>query len=197
MASGAVSARLRYLSDSAHLLAGTAPATSAHLMSQCNGLMFDNDLEPSDAYRRKSCGACGNIMLPGISSKMHKETREIAKRKGKSDKRGSNPSLQARAIVYKCSFCQKNTRLPLPTTTSTAIRKSTKNHSHAVSLKATSSVTPGNSASESSTPTSANASSKKRAKSRKHGGLQALLAKKNEPQSSGFGLDLMDLMKRS
>lgn len=44
---------------------------------------------------------------------------------------------------------------------------------------------------------SANASSKKRAKARKQGGLQALLAKKKEggEQKGDFGLDLMDLMK--
>ncbi|KAH0569222.1 hypothetical protein GP486_000039 [Trichoglossum hirsutum] len=44
---------------------------------------------------------------------------------------------------------------------------------------------------------SANASSKKRAKARKQGGLQALLAKKKEgdEKRGGFGLDLMDLMK--
>lgn len=44
---------------------------------------------------------------------------------------------------------------------------------------------------------SANLSSKKRAKARKQGGLQAMLekAKQAEAHSSGFGLDLMDLMK--
>jgi hypothetical protein len=47
----------------------------------------------------------------------------------------------------------------------------------------------------------ANASSRKRAKIRKHGGLQALLAKSKEAGShssgGGFGLDLLDFMKKA
>jgi hypothetical protein len=48
---------------------------------------------------------------------------------------------------------------------------------------------------------SANASSKKRAKIRKQGGLLAVLAKKQDidtrGSSGGFGLDLFDLMKKA
>jgi hypothetical protein len=47
----------------------------------------------------------------------------------------------------------------------------------------------------------ANASSRKRAKFRKQGGLQALLAKSKEADTRGsavgFGLDLLDLMKEA
>jgi hypothetical protein len=51
---------------------------------------------------------------------------------------------------------------------------------------------PGSSVSE------AKSSSKKRAKARKQDGLKALLAaKKSGPEASGFGLDLMDFMKKS
>lgn len=195
MASAALLARLRFLSDSAHLLATTAPATSAYLMSQCNGVMFENDLETTEAHRRKACGACGNIMLPGLSSTIRKEIRHSARRKRKSRMDKPDHAKQARATVYECSFCHRNTRLLLPTTTPTAIRKSSRHNTRAVSLQSASSSTPSNSQSQSPAPTSANASSKKRAKSRKHGGLQALLAKKNESQRGGFGLDLMDLMK--
>ena len=47
-------------------------------------------------------------------------------------------------------------------------------------------------------PVSTNNSSKKRAKTRKQGGLQALLEKSKENcnSSSGPGLDLMDLMRQ-
>jgi hypothetical protein len=51
---------------------------------------------------------------------------------------------------------------------------------------------PGSSVSE------AKSSRKKRAKARKQDGLKALLdAKKSGPEASGFGLDLMDFMKKS
>jgi hypothetical protein len=44
----------------------------------------------------------------------------------------------------------------------------------------------------------AKSNSKKRAKVRKRGGLEALLtAKKAGPEVSGFGFDLMDFMKKS
>jgi hypothetical protein len=44
----------------------------------------------------------------------------------------------------------------------------------------------------------AKSNSKKRAKARKRGGLEALLAaKETSREVSGFGLDLMDFMKKS
>jgi ribonuclease MRP protein subunit SNM1 len=201
MASEALSARLRYMSDAAHLLATIEPTTSAYLMSQCHDVMFDNDLEPTDTHKRQACGACGNIIVPGRSGTIRKEVAGLVgkERPGRSNHRRTDVKHQARAMVYTCASCSRTTRFPLTNSIPTAIRKKSKHDSRSASLQAslTSSALHKTQPSvEVPISTSVNASSKKRAKSRKQGGLQALLAKKNESASTGgFGLDLFDLMK--
>lgn len=204
MASPAISARLKYLNDSAHLLATSAPGTSAYLMSRCNGLMFDNELEQSDAYRRHVCGACGNIMILGWTG-----TRKIESLKAQKGRRNATSTLQqsssakVKTVVYTCERCGRRTRQSI----NTNVPRSSKTLDTIHNTKASQTVTPlrkpleTHSAPRTPSSTSANANSRKRAKIRKQGGLQALLAKNKETDTrssgGGFGLDLLDLMKKA
>jgi RNase P subunit RPR2 len=208
MALDSVVSRLRYLNDAAHLLAVESPAVSAQLLSQYKKIALENVLNPPDARRRDICGACGSIMVPGWTCHVRSQPRRKTPRKRrKSKSRKTAPSLALKIdgietnelkMVYNCQVCGRITRQILPK------KQPPRRPTRITAVPHPSIVNP-------STPTrnldsnkvesvkvaSLNASSKKRAKARKQGGLQALLAKKKEgsEQRGGFGLDLMDLMK--
>lgn len=183
MASPDLTARLRYLSDSAHLLAATAPATSKYLMSKCNSLMFDNDIELSESHRRKVCGACGTIMILGWDGKLEAGSQ----RRGARGKSISGKALtdRARAMVYKCESCGRKTRINISTSPSSVPKyKSAISHTNH-----TLSITEASNTSQSG--------GKKRTKSRKQGGLEAILARRKATDSRSSGFDLLDFMKKA
>ena len=189
MVSPELSARLRFLNESAHLLATTAPTISRQLTSRCNALMTDNTLDTSEAQRLNACGACGTIMIVGWEGTKKMESQPA--RRGKALRDGQAVK-QTKALVYLCETCGKKTRFPLST------------KSQAYKHELTTSGLRSNITSQSSTKPSpassapeAKSSSKKRAKAKKRGGLEAILAAKKAGDSSGFGLDLMDFMKKS
>ncbi|TVY49943.1 hypothetical protein LOCC1_G000472 [Lachnellula occidentalis] len=191
MAAPEVSARLRYLNDSAHLLAATAPETSRHLMSRHDSLLFDSNLNPPNTQKRKACGACGTIMILGWNGVLEIEQpgRKNKRRQGKV----SNPQ---RAVVYTCNCCGSKTRNSFPTPPQ-KYKPGTKS-SKTVPISATASSRTPQTKDTPSLGQSLNSNSKKRAKSRKQGSLQAILAKQKAAEgasASGFGLDLMDFMK--
>ncbi len=200
MSSPALSARLKYLNDSAHLLATTAPQTSAYLMSRCNNLMFDNDLDQTEGHRRHVCGACGNITVLGWTGTRLVEKLKTRKARrivtSKQDKLGKQ---RAKAIIYKCELCSRDTRQDINTIAPRSLQAGTKALRVVLDVSTPSSneETPGKTASSAMS----NASSRKRAKVRKLGGLQALLAKNKDTRGrgsgGGFGLDLLDLMKKA
>lgn len=186
MTSPELSARLRYLNDSAHLFATTAPETSRHLMSRRNALMFDSQIEQSDAQNRTSCGACGTIMLAGWEGTL--KSQSARSRPSKAEKLSYRP-VQSRVIVYECETCGRKTQERVK------VSSPIKRHSGPASLfrQADQMGTPANPLTN---PPSTSSSSKRRAKSRK-GGLAAILAQKNTTSTSKSGFDLMDFMKKA
>ncbi|KAM3069819.1 hypothetical protein ACMFMG_010526 [Clarireedia jacksonii] len=187
-----VGSRLRYLNESAHYLATSAPTTSKYLMSQCNSLMFEAEIEQPEPQSRKSCLACGTIMKSGweITAKVQSGA---SRRKGRRQE-SKKPSIREKTMVHTCGSCFKKTRHRLEPAPSISRAKIGTVESVSVSNPAATTVL------NSTIPSAnANANSKKRAKARKLGGLSALLASKkaSEARSSGFGLDLMDLMKQT
>ncbi|TVY26178.1 hypothetical protein LHYA1_G005360 [Lachnellula hyalina] len=191
MTSPELSARLQYLNDSAHLLAATAPETSRHLMSRHDSLLFDSNLDPPTTQKRKACGACGSIMILGWNGvlELKQPGRKNTRRQGKV----SNPQ---RAVIYTCDCCGSKTRNYFPTPHQ-KYKPRTK-PSKTVPILATASPGTAQTKETPSLGQSSNSSSKKRAKSRKQGSLQAILAKQKASEgasASGFGLDLMDFMK--
>ncbi|KAI9862165.1 MAG: hypothetical protein M1813_004941 [Trichoglossum hirsutum] len=211
MAPDSVVSRLRYLNDAAHLLTVKSPAVSAQLLSQYNKIALKNELNPPDARRRGICGACGSIMVPGWTCHIHSQgeesPRKTRRKRQKSKSHNAAPSLvltpdgiemNELRVLYKCQVCGRTTRQIVPKKRASGRPARITAVPHP--LTANPSIPAGNLDSNKVEPAkvaSANASSKKRAKARKQGGLQALLAKKKEggEQKGDFGLDLMDLMK--
>ena len=211
-----ITARARYLDESAHLLASTSPAISRHLRSQLRKLATDQNLGLSDVQIKEACGACGNLMIPGWTTRTYRENgtskRSINRNASRrAIARNASPQTQneeaaVRAICHECLICNRVARESLA-----APRKASKEHQEptppsksAAATTRTPNVThiPAKSGPGSPASSSTNASSRRRAKARKQSGLQALLAKKKEESlsgglSTGFGLDLMDLMKTS
>lgn len=192
MVSPELTARLRYLNDSAHLLATTAPETSRQLMSQCNALMFDNELDHTITEKQTACGACGTIILLGWEGKLESQSERL--RDSKKGKVLYRP-MQPRALLYECGTCGRKTRqhikLPLPAKRHMPASSA----SRPVRISEQYANPPAGCSPSTETP-SVNSSSKKRAKTRK-GGLAAILAQKNTSNVSGSGYDLMDFMKKA
>lgn len=209
-----LSARLKYLHKAAHVLAMASPETSSFLESQYSHLLAENELAAPESRRREVCGACGTILIPGLSCSVTQEMGQPGrprKRSSKVEKRETSnrgkDSSSCRTKIYSCLRCSSKTQLQIPTSkarmntpksgkalvgdTSIPVVAASAQTAAAKSSGATS-VAP----SPTPAPVVGNANSKKRAKARK-GGLQAMLAnsKKDTSSSKGFGLDLMDLMR--
>ncbi|CAJ2511321.1 Uu.00g069460.m01.CDS01 [Anthostomella pinea] len=201
MADDLTPASLRFLSDAAHLLATSAPQTSAHLMIQRNSLMFSHDIPQSDAQRQHVCGSCGHIMISGQVDVLDIESDEARRKKiasqGKSVKK-DEPRKGCRKRVT-CGSCGSYTKINLPPANAITRRRLKQSSRFAAVANTPSISTPSNHSPapplEVARP-SANASSKKRAKNRKQG-LQALLQQSsNAKPSVGLGLSLADFMKK-
>lgn len=186
MASGQLAAGLNYLTDAAHLLRGTAPEASAHLMRHRADLLFHNGLAQHELQRQHVCAACGHIMVPGqettLKLEAHKALRKIDRRKqsaGKAERAQAPCRGPSKALT--CGRCRRVTRIGLQAP-EPAIRR------RAARLPATKKTE-----APEAPKVSANASSKKRAKNRK-GGLQALLS--GQQQKSASSLTLADFMTK-
>ncbi|GAO16545.1 uncharacterized protein UV8b_06177 [Ustilaginoidea virens] len=186
MASQHISAGIAYLTDAAHLLYQTAPETSAHLMKQRNDLMLRNGLAQHPVQRQHVCGACGHIMIPGLGTSTTSLKLEARKSRRGGKEAATNKEQDGSAErggptqVITCGLCTRVTRTELPAPEPVVRRKAGRPSS-----------TPANKAGPSDRKMTANASTKKRARSRK-GGLQALLA--GQQQKSTSSLSLADFM---
>lgn len=190
MSSPELSARLRYLNDSAHLLATAAPSTSRHLRSRYDTLMAENELAPLNAHRRDACGACGTIMMLGWQATMQTEAQSS---RWRTARHGGPAVKQTKTIIYECKTCHRKTRFLLGNPPLATRQRSIS--SNVTSMSTSQRL---NKRIPSSSGPEAMSNSKKRAKTRKRGGLRALLAaKKAGPEAAGFGLDLMDFMNKS
>lgn len=195
MATDFLSPTLNFLTDAAHLLAQTAPETSAHLMSQRGALMFHNDLPLSDVQRQHVCGSCGHIMVPGNADLLKLESNKAPRRKRKGKVTAGRASAQTTGLrkTLTCGMCGRYTQIALPPAPPIVRRAKQAKGSGASSLPADQPPAAPTPAPAPAKP-SANASSKKRAKNRKQG-LQALL---QSQAASGpkVGLSLSDFMKK-
>ncbi|KAL4961735.1 uncharacterized protein BDV14DRAFT_203478 [Aspergillus stella-maris] len=179
--------RLNFLKDSASSLSSTSPSTAAYLISAHNAIFHEDHKPLNERLHDSSCGACG--------SSRKTEWAKVASIK-KSTRRHVTSSLAKGlttegATVYKCLRCRRRTvtqsRIP--------------SKSAPIPVKATASQLSASAPDQVSTTTTTkateNASSKKRAKARKQGGLQALLANKKSQgsQSQSKSLDLFDFLQ--
>lgn len=200
MADVEAEAKLRFLYASAHLYSITAPATSAQLMLQAH-------IEKAGKTRPKiinesssACQACGTILIPGwtsSTSRLDKRASKVSNPKAGAKKhaRGKFAPIAGKYIRVKCLACHRFEDTPL---------QKSKTSSNAEKAEATSRTTrssdPKPNLELESTPLDKPLkASTRRERARKHkSGLQAMLQKSKSPAapSSGFGLELLDLMKQ-
>ncbi|KAL8931001.1 MAG: hypothetical protein Q9208_000102 [Pyrenodesmia sp. 3 TL-2023] len=192
--------RLQFLDGSARLLNELAPATSAYLMHERNVVAEQHEKALTKAQLKDICKACGTILIPDVTSK-EEFSNPAAKRKRKKSKVVESEPLEKR-LQIKCLACHRVTVTPMAApqlhgSAKPASLTGVTSQSHDALIRNELESDTAKTLTEK--PASANASSRKRAKARKHGGLQALLEKSKgtESQSGGLGLDLMDFMKRT
>lgn len=176
------SPQLRFLSDAAQFLGSRSPSTSAHLLDAHTRVLHNDHKSLSGRQQKHHCGACGSLRK--LSTLIYVKPRRKS-------------ALGSGAKVYKCLRCHQRTvipsrktvpkRAPAPATPALSIAASTPSTGTATSQAPSQPSTQPQ-------PTKAedNAGSKKRAKARKQGGLQALLASKKSAQPS---LDLLDFLQ--
>ena len=210
MTSAPLTARLRFLDASARHYSTLAPATSAHLMLEAITVATDPENTPPKGVNSKAaCGACGTIRIPGVTSRttivdLKKPTKGSLKKKKKGQLSNTSKRPVVKQVVVECLRCHRKTITPLQPSRGYRLRqRETPDPTRGSGVKpaeprSSSLSTVANPAQLSEKPVSSNSSSKKRAKTRKQGGLQAMLEKSKGSASSpsGFGLDLMDFMKQ-
>lgn len=208
-----VQARLKFLDAAAHFYASTAPSTSAQLMRERQDFVADNDIKLRKAEVRGSCQACGTIPIPGSTSQTCVVVDPIKKSRSQRRKRGGNDDTARitqgggeahNLVIRKCLACHRSTRIPIllplkPSERNAGRQSNAQGAPQPDSLPGKAKKSGGGLLEDEAPhqPSPANSSSKKRAKARKPGGLQAMLDKHKatQSQSSGFGLDLLDIMK--
>ncbi|KAL1971343.1 hypothetical protein VTN77DRAFT_295 [Rasamsonia byssochlamydoides] len=197
--------RLNFLRNSASFLSSQSSSTAAHLIAVHNRILHE-DFKPLKPRQHENfCGACGSPRKPEYT-KIIKIRPKGKARASQLPSKETGRSTQGGAIVYKCLRCHKRTvqRLqqqnaksqkpsstPMTPPVSTSTETSEKSSSQPVSETPAVPAVPKS--------TAENASSKKRAKARKQGGLQALLASKQRSQSansSASSLDLFDFLQQ-
>ena len=186
--------RLNFLRDSASSMSTASPSTAAHLMSVYNRILHEDSKPLNHRQQEASCGACGTIRTPGTS-----KTIQIKPQKSKRALSSSEG-----ATIYHCLRCRRRAVKPCrkePTrpklskaTTPTFDSSTVTSQSPANGTVAQQSASEPLDATKTNKTTD-NANSKKRAKTRKQGGLQALLASKQQSQSASSSLDLFDFLQ--
>lgn len=191
-------ARIQFLDTAARYFHGIVPETSAHLMHQRNVVAEELGESLKKAQTKDICEACGMILVPGSSSKISAAV-QLGKKKRKS---ASEIEITQQRWKTECLTCHRTNVSPLEHlqgkdvgNMATPVRIADPSPMVA-SKTGLASKSLGEDTQKSA---SANASSRKRAKARKQGSLQALLEKSRgaDSMSGGLGLDLMDLMKKT
>ncbi|KAE8133525.1 hypothetical protein BDV38DRAFT_257885 [Aspergillus pseudotamarii] len=178
--------RLGFLKDAASSLDSLSPSTAAHLMTVHNKIFLDESRPLNQRQQEASCGACGSIRAPEWTKTIHIK-KNIKHSSGARDG----------AVVYKCLRCRRRTVKP---SRKEPIRPNSSSKIAAAIDSTSPAALPAlqHSDSTETKPTSKtadNANSKKRAKARKQGGLQALLASKQQSRASS-SLDLFDFLQQ-
>ncbi|KAH7320984.1 hypothetical protein B0I35DRAFT_477517 [Stachybotrys elegans] len=185
-----VAETMDFLNDASHLMRMVAPHTSAHLMRVRNDFSWHNGISPTDVQRQHACGGCGHIMIPGdtngTSMILQGRPRIRNKKRRPTEKQPqtiTTPSAGPTKVI-SCGLCGRQTTVSFGPPTA-ATRRKTETPREKQKKQAETKEAP---------KATANASSKKRAKNRKAGGLQALLAGQQQQRSGA--LSLADFMTK-
>ncbi|KAL2044300.1 hypothetical protein N7G274_003005 [Stereocaulon virgatum] len=201
MADAATAAKLRFLNASAHRYVTIAPATSAHLMLRRNSEVADSGIALKEDERSRACKACGSVLVPGRTSRRRIVSEGVYLRKAHSKKHHGRNKVEKRSKFVRtdCLVCHRFEKKPLERSPVSHSQKGSRSKAQPMPLALAKAGVSNQASPRSPKPATTNASSKQRAKARKHGGLQAMLekSKASSTPSPGFGLGLMDLMKQA
>ncbi|KAB8079348.1 hypothetical protein BDV29DRAFT_82102 [Aspergillus leporis] len=182
--------RLGFLKDAGNSLESISPSTAAHLMMVHNQIFLDESKSLTQRQRESSCSACGSVRKP--------EWTKIIHIKKRTTKRPGSSAALTGATVYKCLRCRRRTvkpsrKEPIQSNASSKIVAGTDS---IPSLALPAAQHPASTEEDKPiSKTADNANSKKRAKARKQGGLQALLASKQQSRANS-SLDLFDFLQQ-
>ncbi|MCJ1451589.1 hypothetical protein MMC28_001929 [Mycoblastus sanguinarius] len=203
MTDKAAAARLRFLNTSARFYSTTAPETSAHLMLQCNTDPESNAKHLNRGEASTVCTACAAILVPGWTSRVtilneNQSQHPRSKTRSKKPEDGDASKKQRKYVRFDCLTCSRFEMMPLEDSKARRNNRMKNSKPQLTSSMEARSILAHSNSQQPPKPASTNASSKQRAKARKQGGLQAMLekSKMTANPSSGFGLDLLDLMKQ-
>lgn len=194
MISSDLQARLRYLDAAANLLSVAAPQTSRHLRFKHGSISFDHGIDRTEEQRMKACGACGTAVVPGLEGVLQRKRSPSKKVKKGAPRRFSTATTQPGPMVYTCNSCSRSTEFISTSQPKPPRYKITAG----VPLPPKELVNAAPELTRRASPVLASGI-KKKTKSTKKSGLAALLAKQkdsSQASSSGFGLNLMDFMKK-
>lgn len=198
--------RLKYLKDAAHVLNVNSPSTAAHLLTDHNRILHADSRSLTFSQHRVICAACGSIRMPEwpkelLAAGPHNQkrrkntdngaTRTASMTKGHDEETEERPAFRE----YKCMRCHHTKLIPEMRPPKSLDERLS---AHPLPVQAQASSTrlqkhPNTGISKSAE----NASSKKRAKTRKDKGLLAALSagKNQQPSNSSQSFDLFDFMR--
>lgn len=191
--------RLEFLKGSASALNALSPSTAAYLMTVHNGILRDEFKPLNQRLQETSCGACGSVRSPQWTKNI-----VIQKKKGKQSNAGrASKASSDGATILKCLRCRRRTIKPVRKDARPALPpKVTSTAASTPDIQSSATTTPQSEPATESADSSRvnkaadNANSKKRAKARKQGGLQALMASKQQSRSNSSSLDLFDFLQQ-
>ncbi|KAL8782399.1 MAG: hypothetical protein Q9213_005402 [Squamulea squamosa] len=192
-----IDARLRFLDKSARLLNGTVPATSAHLMLERNIVAEEHGKALNKSQTKDVCKVCGTISMSDVMSGSDLAYPHVAS--FRKEKGGLTPDAMTLGAQTKmeCLTCGRVIVKSSPKLRCYSPGNIVDSATNAEPLENAMVLETTLDAGNSVTPK--NLSSKRRAKTRKQSGLQAMLekAKGTNTQSTDTGLNLMDLIKQT
>jgi hypothetical protein len=201
-----ITQRSQFLKNSATLLGSQSPSTSAHLLALHTRILHENFKSLKSREHDKFCGSCGSLRELALTKTTRLTFRSSANREQKVA-RSRQTALQGGVIIYKCLRCYRRTVKPEghDFKSTNALRKQDSVLKSPKLITDTKILSPDQQLAISEpdktlkTSTMDNANSKKRAKTRKQGGLKALLVAKQQNQStreSSSSLDLLDFLRQ-
>lgn len=203
----AIQSRLNHLERSAYLLALAGPQTSAFLQTEYMRLLLENNITPSENRANEVCGSCGTIMLPGLTAKIRKGADRINSSHSSTETQSTELSYRLSGrrahICFRCSSVTKYSATKDKFDTIPSIKGLPQvRDERANAVTSDGQVSDQKLKRKEYDSTVRNKNSKIRAKARKKSSLQEMLAKSKMDaaaacQKIGFGVDLMDFMKKS
>ena len=202
MVSNTLDPRVKFLETAAHHYALSATPLSAHLMQQRNNEPAQNTSRRHGSEPVDVCRVCGTIRIPGRTlretpigkaSTFRQHSRDKSKGRGQRD----NSEHENTHVKLDCLVCYRYEKVPIRKSERRAVKMTEVTTAQPTLPVQGQPSSPALIVQEPPRTATVNANSKQRAKARKQGGLQAMLEKSKASaiSSSGFGLDLMDLME--